>query len=249
MQVACDATLRKDVGVPAPPRQPAQTAVQRVHAHVKEAVISGEMAEGTMLSEGQVAAELGVSRTPVREAFVQLASLGYLRLYPKRGALVVPVSREEVGPVIETRWVVERHGIELAAGGGAPARGAASLAPTERPGGAPDQRALAAIEATLDAQAQHIAAGDLHAFADADGDFHQALAAATGNPILIELYDTLRDRQRRMTRGMVHDSAERAQAFLGEHRAIYDAIAAGDAGAATARLRAHLDHARETLLS
>lgn len=230
MQVACDATLRKDVGVPAPPRQPAQTAVQRVHAHVKEAVISGEMAEGTMLSEGQVAAELGVSRTPVREAFVQLESLGYLRLYPKRGALVVPVSREEVGPVIETRWVVERHGIELAAAG-------------------PDRRALAAIEATLDAQAQHIAAGDLHAFADADGDFHQALAAATGNPILIELYDTLRDRQRRMTRGMVHDSAERAQAFLGEHRAIYDAIAAGDAGAATARLRAHLDHARETLLS
>lgn len=230
MQVACDATLRKDVGVPAPPHQPAPTAVQRVHAYVKEAVIAGDMAEGTMLSEGQVATELGVSRTPVREAFVQLESLGYLRLYPKRGALVVPVSREEVGPVIDTRWIVERHGIEAAAEG-------------------PDARALAAIAATLEAQERAIAAGDLHAFADADRDFHQALAAATANPILIALYETLRDRQRRMTRGMVHDSAERAQAFLEEHRAIHDAIAAGDAAGATAKLRAHLDRARETLLS
>ena len=242
--------------MPAPPQTPEPTAVQRVHAHVKEAVIDGEFAEGTMLSEGQVAAELGVSRTPVREAFVQLESLGYLRLYPKRGALVVPVSREEVGPVIETRWVVERHGIEVASGSGAStrggsrdSRGGSSDSRGERPVSGPDRRALAAIEATIDAQAKHIAAGDLHAFADADGDFHQALAAATGNPILIELYDTLRDRQRRMTRGMVHDSTERAQAFLGEHRAIYDAIAAGDAAGATARLRAHLDHARETLLS
>lgn len=229
MQVACDATLRQDVGVPAPPRPNAPTAVQRVHAYVKEAVIAGDFAEGTMLSEGQVATELGVSRTPVREAFVQLESLGYLRLYPKRGALVVPVSREEVGPVIETRWVVERHGIEVAAG--------------------TDRGALRAIAASLDAQEHHIRAGDLHAFADADRDFHQAIAAATGNPILIALYDSLRDRQRRMTRGMVHDSKERAATFLEEHRAIHDAIAAGDAARASALLRAHLDHARETLLS
>lgn len=246
MQVACDATLRKNVGVPATPRPPAPTAVQRVHAYVKEAVISGEVGEGTMLSEGQIATELGVSRTPVREAFVQLESLGYLRLYPKRGALVVPVSREEVGPVIDTRWVVERHGIEAAAGSGASAGDPNAGGRSSR---GPDQRALAAIEATLDAQAEHIAAGNLSAFADADGDFHQALAAATGNPILIDLYDTLRDRQRRMTRGMVLDSAARAQAFLAQHREIYDAIAAGDAAGATAKLRAHLDHARETLLS
>lgn len=241
MQVACEATLRQDVGVPAPPNAPAPTAVQRVHAYVKEGVMAGELAEGTMLSEGQIATELGVSRTPVREAFVQLESLGYLRLYPKRGALVVPVSREEVGPVIETRWVVERHGIEVAAG--SPRGGAVGA------GRGPDRRALDAIAATLDAQATHIAAADLHAFADADRDFHQAIAAATGNPILIALYETLRDRQRRMTRGMVHDSVDRAAAFLDEHRAIHAAMADGDPDRAAALLRAHLDHARETLLS
>lgn len=218
------------VGADPAPRTGAPTAVERVRTYVRDAVMSGEIAEGSMLSENGIATELGVSRTPVREAFVQLQSLGYLRLYPKRGALVIPVSAAEIGPVIEARWVVERHGIEIAA--------------AQR-----DPATLRAIAATLDAQRTHIDAGDLTAFADADRDFHHALASATGNPMLIELYDSMRDRQRRMTRGMVHGSAERAEAFLAGHRGIHDAIADGDAVTALARLRTHLDEARETLLS
>lgn len=206
------------------------TAVQRVHAHVKDAVMAGEFAEGTMLSEGQIATAVGVSRTPVREAFVQLESLGYLRLYPKRGALVVPVTREQARAVLDTRWVVERHGIEQAVAGGA--------APTAE-----------AMRAAMAEQRRHMEVGDLDAFSDADRDFHRALVAATDNPILIELYESLRDRQRRLTRDMVNADSALAARFLAEHEGIVEALEAGDAPLAIRRLDEHLDEARSKLLS
>jgi DNA-binding GntR family transcriptional regulator len=56
-----------------------------------------------------------MSRTPVRGAFQQLEPEGLLKLYPKKGALVVPVSAQELEEVIETRWVIERYAIERAA--------------------------------------------------------------------------------------------------------------------------------------
>lgn len=212
----------------ADPRTP--TAVQRVHAHVKDAVMAGEFAEGTMLSEGQIATAVGVSRTPVREAFVQLETLGYLRLYPKRGALVVPVSREQAGSVLDTRWVVERHGIERAAEQG--------TGPT-----------VAGLRAAIADQRRHVEAADLPAFSDADREFHRVLVAATENPILIDLYETLRDRQRRIARGMVKGDATLAERFMAEHEAIADALEAGDAALALERLDDHLDEARSKLLS
>lgn len=208
------------------------TAVQRVYAHVREAVLSGELPEGTMLSENAVAADLGVSRTPVREAFVQLQSQGFLRLYPRRGALVVPVSREEIDAVIETRWAVERHAVERLAGA---------------PGAAATTDAITAMQAAVDRQQALLDSGDLATFSDTDREFHRAAVAATGNRILLELYDTLRDRQRRMVRGSVGDDSSRAQVVLDEHREILAAIVSGDGPHATALLQEHLDGSRRAL--
>src|SRR5262249_29117749 len=89
-------------------------ASERAYRHVKERVLDGRMPGGELISEGEVAQALGISRTPVRAAFTQLESEGLLRLYPKRGALVVPVSAAEMEAVIETRWVIERYAIERA---------------------------------------------------------------------------------------------------------------------------------------
>ena len=60
-----------------------------------------------MLSEGEVATAVGVSRTPVREAFLQLASEHMLELYPKRGALVVSISMNDLREVLTARRVIE----------------------------------------------------------------------------------------------------------------------------------------------
>ena len=76
--------------------------------YVKTQVLTGAFPGGELISEGEVAAALGMSRTPVREAFLRLEAEGLLRLYPQRGALVVQVSSEEARAVIEARLVLEQ---------------------------------------------------------------------------------------------------------------------------------------------
>src|SRR5688572_1647580 len=85
-----------------------QAAKDRAYAFVKERILDGGFPGGELLSEGEVAEALEMSRTPVREAFLLLEAEGLMRLYPKRGALVVPVSPGEVRDLMDTRMLVER---------------------------------------------------------------------------------------------------------------------------------------------
>ena len=82
-------------------------AKDRALDYVKSQVLTGAFPGGELISEGEVATALGMSRTPVREAFLQLEAAGLLRLYPKRGALVVPVSPDEVRAVLDARLLME----------------------------------------------------------------------------------------------------------------------------------------------
>src|SRR3954466_11607187 len=83
------------------------TATSRAYDHLKQAILDRAYPGGALLSEGEVATAVGVSRTPVREALLRLEAEGLLRLYPKRGALVLPVSPQEISDVLETRELVE----------------------------------------------------------------------------------------------------------------------------------------------
>ena len=98
------------------------TATERAYAFTKGRVLDSTFAGGELITEGEVAEALGMSRTPVREAFLRLEGEGLLRLYPNRGARVVPVSVAEVESVMETRMLVERFALDkLLARGAAPA--------------------------------------------------------------------------------------------------------------------------------
>src|ERR1700742_398745 len=142
------------------PEERAPSASERAYKHVKGRVLDGTLPGGELISEGEVAEALGMSRTPVRAAFTQLESEGLLRLYPKRGALVVPVSSAEMSAVIETRWVIERYAVEQA---------------IAEPSGVADELCRAVDdEQGLDGAA----------FVEADRAFHRTLVATTGNDIL-----------------------------------------------------------------
>src|SRR4029078_7916196 len=91
------------------------SAAARVYAHVKERLLDGTFPGGSLLSENELSQQLGLSRTPVRQAFVQLEAEGLLELYPKRGALVVPVAASEIEDVFEARLVVGDHRARRAA--------------------------------------------------------------------------------------------------------------------------------------
>src|SRR5919199_6671341 len=103
----------------APPAPPvlagSGSAAARVYAYVKERLLDGTFPGGVLLSENELSQQLGLSRTPVRQAFVQLEAEGLLELYPKRGALVVPVAASEIEDVFEARLLIEQHAARRAA--------------------------------------------------------------------------------------------------------------------------------------
>ena len=86
------------------------TASSRVYAQVKHGILDRSLAGGQLLTEGEIADLVGVSRTPVREGLLQLQAEGLVHLIPKRGALVVPVSPAEVADKVKA---LEREVREL----------------------------------------------------------------------------------------------------------------------------------------
>ncbi len=196
------------------------TRTERAYTFTKERVLDATYAGGDLLTEGEVADALGISRTPVREAFLRLEGEGLLRLYPQRGALVVPVSAGEVEAVMETRGLVERFAFAKAIARGADVTGA--------------------MEAAIARQEERAEAGDHDGFVAADRAFHTVLVAAAGNPIVASLYDSLRDRQQRMGLTALRREPRRLDEILDEHRALTAAVAEGDVERTLALLDAHL---------
>jgi DNA-binding GntR family transcriptional regulator len=203
------------------------SAAARVYAHVKERLLDGTFAGGALLSENELSQQLGLSRTPVRQAFVQLEAEGLLELYPKRGALVVPVAASEIEDVFEARLLVEEHCARRAANAGAVLASELSELIAEQ------ERAIADP------------ATGMATFARADRHFHRAIVDAAGNAILTRLYDALRDRQQRIATVSLARSPGDAERFIEEHRGIAEALARGDGDAAGERAAAHLRAARD----
>ncbi|MEV8020696.1 GntR family transcriptional regulator [Streptomyces sp. NPDC086554] len=195
-------------------------AAERVYTHVKQGVLDRRYEGGTLLTEGELAEAVGVSRTPVREALLKLEVEGLLRLYPKKGALVLPVSAQEIADVVETRLLVETHSVRKA---------------VPAPAGL-----IGRLEDLLDEQRAQAAAGDFSAAAVTDRCFHAEIVRSGGNEILSRLYDQLRDRQLRMGVAVMHSHPDRIAKTLAEHEEILDALRAADAEAAERVVARHV---------
>ena len=205
---------------------------QRAYQYAKERILDGILAGGDLISEGTVAEALGISRTPVREAFLRLESEGLLRLYPKRGAVVVPVSAKEVETVLETRELIESFAAEKVSSLGQPAL----------------ERLVEELREQLQEQRKLREAGDGKAFVAADQLFHQLIVQAADNPILLDLYAGLRDRQQRMGLYAVFNDTDRLRATNHEHVELVALLEKGDLAAYRAALRGHLRGTRAAVL-
>lgn len=214
-----------------PTRGSRRTAKDRALDYVKNQILSGAFPGGELISEGEVADTLSMSRTPVREAFLRMEAEGLLRLYPQRGALVISVSPQEVRAVMEARLVLEQFAAGKVAGQSAEARGAVSDRMTSE----------------LARQRQTAAAGDLREFSDADRAFHAILIEATGNSILHDVYNSLRDRQMRMVGESAVREPARMETILAEHMQIAEALRDGDRNRSLDAIKAHLAGTQRTL--
>ncbi|HVV13163.1 GntR family transcriptional regulator [Amycolatopsis sp.] len=202
----------------------------RAYRWTKDRILDGRFEGGRLISEGEVADEIELSRTPVREAFLRLSAEGLLRLYPKRGALVVPVSASEAEDIAEARIFLERHAAaKVIDAGNAREVASAMRAVLER------QKALSYPEQAPE-------------FTALDRDFHATLVHAAGNALFDEFYSSLRDRQLRMVHtALRRDRPDRPRIILGEHARICELLEAGDGEALHTLIATHITAVRNQL--
>jgi len=194
---------------------------------LRERIFAHEFAPGTWIDEQALAAEFGISRTPLREALKVLASEGMVTLRPRRGAYVTEVSDQDLDDIFPVLALLE----------GRVAHEATERAKPE------DLRRLVSIHDALERYAD---AGDLDRFFEANQDFHRALLELAGNRWLAQVIHDLR-RVLRLTRHHSLLARGRVRESLNEHRAILAAIRARDAGRAGELMRAHLAQGRAAI--
>lgn len=211
----------------ASPRAAGPSAAERAYQHLKQAILEQVYPGGLLISEGEIAEAAGVSRTPVREALLRLEAEGLVALYPKRGALIRPVSAREIADVIEARRLVELHAAERVWPRRAEIR--------------------ADLARWLTEMRRAYAAGDVIALMAADRAFHATVVEAAGNEILAELYHRLRDRQLRMGEAGFRLSPGWAEVVLAEHAAQLAALDGDDPAAWLDAVGAHIDNAASVL--
>lgn len=203
------------------------TLGQTAYAQLRGMILAGNLPAGTRLQEQVLAEQLGVSRTPVREAIGRLLSEG-LVARPSGGAPVV--HKITVGEVMEILHV--RRLLECEA-----ARQAASAQP-------PVERFLA-----LRARIERFLQGERPSAEDhlaVDEELHDLIAATSGSGLLRELVAMLKLKTRMFDKGSI---PERFEPGCREHLALIDAILARDPAEAEARMRSHLENARAAILS
>jgi DNA-binding GntR family transcriptional regulator len=206
-----------------------EPASYRVYTWTKERIVDGTLAAGTMISEGEISEALDVSRTPVREAFLRLAAEGILDLFPKRGALVAPVTVADMRNVMEARLLIEPWAAGVAAG----------LANRQELVTRLTQLVSEMSAAQLPEEALQ--------YRETDRLFHKAIVAATDNTLIEAFYQSLRDRQLRMGFAALGHAEGRVEHSHSEHRAIARAIAAGDPDEAAELVRSHVSKNRAAL--
>lgn len=199
---------------------PFEPVARRVARELKEAIIMMRLAPGAKLSEQEVARQLGVSRQPVREAFIMLAASGLLKIYPQRGTRVVPISKRAVQ---DARFI--REAIEVGV-----VKAASELRPKAK---------IEAIAENLKAQRAAMRAQDSATFFRLDEAFHSLLAEAAGRS---SAWAVIQDVKAQMDRVRYIDMTDPLpmRIVYDQHVAIYEAVAAGDAEAAERCIRQHL---------
>ena len=199
------------------------SVVSQVHNRLKQGILDGSLLPGTHLAEPQIAAQMGVSRSPVREAFRLLEAEGLLEIRTSQGAFVCGLSTDQVREIYTARSLIEGYATELAAQNAMPAD----------------------VERLRRAQAASIEAArreDYAATIEADFAFHRLIWEIAEHGILYDVLARLEVKIRMFMAAQapafdhLYDSVE-------THHQVIEAIAAGNAEAAKVGIQKHIDEA------
>jgi DNA-binding GntR family transcriptional regulator len=189
---------------------------------IRQALVTGRIVPGVVYSAASLAAELGVSNSPVREAMLALVDDGLMEVVPNRGYRAVALSPADTAEIVQLRLLLEVPAVGLAAEGDLGGR-------------------LAELEELVEIIEQTAADGDVDGNLEADREFHLALVGTCGNERLTALVAGLRDLARLYNLRNLAESGDLA-ASAAEHRPLLTAVAGHDRATAESLMRSHLAH-------
>jgi DNA-binding GntR family transcriptional regulator len=200
-----------------------------VFEHLRNAILSGGLKPGERLMEVQLAEQLGVSRTPVREAIRKLELEGLVIMVARKGAYVADVSIKDILDVLEVRSVLEGLAASLAA---------------ERM----TEEELEELELISYHFKKYIESGDVDGMIEKDREFHDRIFRSTRNPKLIQIAQGLQEQVHRF-RMTYFAEYNKSKTLLSEHQAILEAISDRDATKAQQLAQHHIEEMENTLVS
>lgn len=200
-------------------REPRETGREYALRTLKENIIRLELAPGSMLSENELSAQMSLSRTPVREALVELSKVGIVEIYPQRGSAIARIDYDLVEEARFMRLVLEKAVVEQVCTLATPAD-------------------ICRLRQNLRLYQEYVDMGDSDAGLETDNNFHRILFQIAQKDRVFELIRNLSihfDRVRRLSLSTVKDAK-----VLADHTAIVDAVEAGNAPLAVRLMEEHL---------
>ena len=202
---------------------------QKVYRALKTEIIKGSLKPGTKLSEGKIAEQMGVSRTPVREALKELAAEGFVKMNPNQAVVVSNASVEDVQEVLQIRGVLE----------GLAARLVAPIINREE---------VKELEKYLKQMEYCISKDDALAFSEMDAEFHELILNICGNNRLIQFRKNLSDQAHRYRIRSLNIPG-RLKYSLKEHRDIVEALKRKDSEQADRLSQKHVENVLKNILT
>jgi DNA-binding GntR family transcriptional regulator len=207
---------------------PAGRLVDRVHGAIKRAILDGGILPGQSLSVPDLSRKLAVSRSPVREAVLQLVADGIAIETPRKGVVVQTVTAEDLSEIHAIREFLEALS----------ARWAAERRTSEE---------IAALAAVIDQQAEALLRQDAERYFTTNADFHRLIGEASGSARLVSMLAFLENQMALALRSISANPAH-AKLALVEHRAILEAIDGADPDAAERSMRSHIAATRQRMV-
>ncbi|MBX3585457.1 MAG: GntR family transcriptional regulator [Ramlibacter sp.] len=212
------------------PLQDGASLVDAAYQDMRRRILDNVWAPGYQALEQEIALQLGMSRTPVREALIRLANEGLVEVIPRRGMRVLPVSPTDMKEIYEILGALESMAAEMLA-----AR-------------KPSDAELKPLITATKAMEKALARDDLDAWAAADESFHEQLVNMAGNKLLAEAVFTHWDRAHRARMFTLRLRPKPVNSTK-EHMALVDRLREGDAAGAAAVNREHRQRASRELLA
>ena len=202
---------------------------QKVYRILKTEIVKGAIKPGTKLLEGKIATQMGISRTPIREALRELVAEGFVKMNPNQGIVVSNASIEDVQEVLQIRGVLE----------GLAARLAVKVINGEE---------IKELEKYLKQMEYCISKDDALAFSEMDAEFHELILNICGNNRLIQIRKNLSDQANRY-RIRSLSIAGRLKYSLKEHREIVEALKRKDSEQADRLSQKHVENVLKNILT